>query len=126
MSNIIRKAYPVLNMHSTGCAINIERAVKVLAGVDDVSVDRAGNLMTVTFDTDRLTPGEIRAAVLAAGYDLILEDEREEDYFSRKSGRYYRRLKMRVVGAWPFAILLMLLSFFNPPYSNVLDRKSVV
>lgn len=121
MSNIIRKAYPVLNMYSTGCAINVEKAVKVLPGVADVSVSYANSLMTVTFDAGRLTSGKIRAAVLAAGYDLILEDEREEDYSSRKSGRYYRRLKMRVVGAWTFAILLMLLSFFNLPYSNVLQ-----
>lgn len=121
MSNIIRRAYPVQNMHNTGCAVDVERAVKMLAGVVDVMVSYANNLMSVTFDTDRLTSGEIRAAVQAVGYDLIIGDEHEEDFSSWKSGICYRRLKIRVIGAWTFAILLMLFSMLEFSYSNVIQ-----
>lgn len=119
MSNIIRKAYPVLNMHCTGCAINVERSVKMLAGVVDVSVDYANNLLSVSFDAHRLTPGEIRAAVLAAGYDLILNEDHTAEYPARrKPGKRYRLLKMRVIGAWVFSILLILISLLRLPYTN--------
>lgn len=33
MSNITKKAFPVLNMHCAGCANNVEKTVKKLAGV---------------------------------------------------------------------------------------------
>ena len=32
MSNITKKAFPVLNMHCAGCANNVEKTVKKLAG----------------------------------------------------------------------------------------------
>ena len=38
MSNITKKAFPVLNMHCAGCANNVEKTVKKLAGVVDASV----------------------------------------------------------------------------------------
>ena len=55
MGNIAKKAFPVLNMHCAGCANNVEKTVKKLSGVVDASVNF------------------IRAAVLAAGYDLIVD-----------------------------------------------------
>ena len=72
MGNIIKKAFPVLNMHCAGCANNVEKTVKKLAGVVDASVNFATNTLSVSYEADKLTPGEIRAAVLAAGYDLNL------------------------------------------------------
>ena len=33
MSNITKKAFPVLNMHCAGCANNVEKTVKKLAFV---------------------------------------------------------------------------------------------
>ena len=46
--------------------------MKKLAGVVDASVNFATNTLSVSYEADKLTPGEIRAAVLAAGYDLSL------------------------------------------------------
>ena len=43
MSNITKKAFPVLNMHCAGCANNVEKTVKKLAGVVDASVNFATN-----------------------------------------------------------------------------------
>ena len=67
MSNITKKAFPVLNMHCAGCANNVEKTVKKLAGVVDASVNFATNTLSVSYEADKLTPGEIRAAVLAGG-----------------------------------------------------------
>ena len=74
MGNTIKKAFPVLNMHCAGCANNVEKTVKKMPGVIEASVNFATNTLTVSYEKDQLTPGEIRAAVLAAGYDLIVEE----------------------------------------------------
>lgn len=50
----------------------------------------------------KLTPGEIRAAVLAAGYDLIMEEEHVEERQEEEQQKRYHRLKTRVIGAWIF------------------------
>lgn len=78
MGNLKKQTFPVLNMHCAGCANNVEKTVRKLVGVADASVNFASNTLSVSYETDKLTPGEIRAAVLAAGYDLIMEEEHVE------------------------------------------------
>lgn len=120
MPNQTKQTFPVLNMHCAGCANNVEKTVRKLVGVTDASVNFASNTLSVTFETDKLTPGEIRAAVLAAGYDLIIEQDHPEQRQEEEQHKRYRRLKLRVLGAWLFAIPLLLLSmvFMHVPYSN--------
>ena len=79
MGNLKKQTFPVLNMHCAGCANNVEKTVRKLVGVADASVNFASNTLSVSYETDKLTPGEIRAAVLAAGYDLIMEEEHVEE-----------------------------------------------
>ena len=66
MGNLKKQTFPVLNMHCAGCANNVEKTVRKLMGVADASVNFASNTLSVSYETDKLTPGEIRAAVLAA------------------------------------------------------------
>ena len=79
MGNLKKQTFPVLNMHCAGCANNVEKTVRKLVGVADASVNFASNTLSVSYETDKLTSGEIRAAVLAAGYDLIIEEEHVEE-----------------------------------------------
>ena len=120
MANLKKQTFPVLNMHCAGCANNVEKTVRKLVGITDASVNFASNTLSVSYETDKLTPGEIRAAVLAAGYDLIIEEDHVEERQEEEQQKRYRRLKGRVIGAWLFAIPLLLLSmvFMHVPYSN--------
>ena len=120
MGNLKKQTFPVLNMHCAGCANNVEKTVRKLVGVADASVNFASNTLSVSYETDKLTSGEIRAAVLAAGYDLIIEEEHVEERQEEEQQKRYRRLKTRVIGAWIFAVPLLLLSmvFMHVPYSN--------
>ena len=76
MSNITKKAFPVLNMHCAGCANNVEKTVKKLAGVVDASVNFATNTLSVSYDSGRDPErgtsgggtGETLPAAEAAGY----------------------------------------------------------
>ena len=110
MGNLKKQTFPVLNMHCAGCANNVEKTVRKLVGVADASVNFASNTLSVSYETDKLTPGEIRAAVLAAGYDLIMEEEHVEERQEEEQQKRYHRLKTRVIGAWIFAVPLLLLS----------------
>lgn len=120
MANLKKQTFPVLNMHCAGCANNVEKTVRKLVGITDASVNFASNTLSVSYEMDKLTPGEIRAAVLAAGYDLIIEEDHVEERREEEQQKRYRRLKGRVIGAWLFAIPLLLLSmvFMHVPYSN--------
>ena len=80
MGDIIKKSFPVLNMHCAGCANNVEKSVRHLAGVKESSVNFASNLLLVSYDSEQQTPESIRLAVVAAGYDLIVN----EDHMSNK------------------------------------------
>lgn len=123
MSNIMKKTFPVLNMHCAGCAANVEKTVKKLPGVADASVNFATNTLSVSYDADKLTPGEIRAAVLAAGYDLIVEEILKEERREEAQQRRYERLKRKVIGAWIFVIPMLLFSMvlMHMPYSNIIQ-----
>lgn len=123
MSNITKKTFPVLNMHCAGCAANVEKTVKKMPGVADASVNFATNTLSVSYDADKLTPGEIRAAVLAAGYDLIIEDILKEERREEAQQKRYERLKRKVIGAWIFVIPMLLFSMvlMHMPYSNIIQ-----
>lgn len=110
MGNIVKKAFPVLNMHCAGCANNVEKTVKKLTGVIDASVNFATNTLSVSYEADQITPGEIRAAVLAAGYDLIVEEALKEERQEEEQQKQYRLLKRQVIGAWIFVIPMLLFS----------------
>ncbi|WP_303013733.1 heavy metal translocating P-type ATPase [uncultured Bacteroides sp.] len=117
---MVKKTFPVLNMHCAGCANNVERTVRKLPGVIEASVNFAANTLAVSYQGDKLTPGEIRAAVLAAGYDLIIEENRKEERRMEEQHKQYLRLKRKVVGAWILVVPLLVFSmvWMHVPYSN--------
>ncbi|WP_148371986.1 heavy metal translocating P-type ATPase [Bacteroides bouchesdurhonensis] len=120
MGNIVKKSFPVLNMHCAGCANNVEKTVKKLTGVVEASVNFATNTLTVSYESGQLTPGEIRAAVLAAGYDLIIEEAHKEERQEEEQHKRYLRLKRKVIGAWILVVPLLLFSMvlMHIPYSS--------
>ena len=57
----------------------------------------------------------------SGGYDLIIEEENlKEERREEAQHQHYRKLKMQVVGAWVFAVPMLLLSmvFMHVPYSS--------
>lgn len=120
MGKITKKAFPVLNMHCAGCANNVEKTVKKMTGVVEASVNFATTSLTVSYENDQLTPGDIRAAVVAAGYDLIVEENHKEERKEEAQHQRYIRLKRKVIGAWILAVPMLVFSMIlmHVPYSN--------
>ncbi|MFA5470611.1 MAG: heavy metal translocating P-type ATPase [Acholeplasmataceae bacterium] len=69
----------VEGMTCATCAGNVDHAVKKLPGVFEVNVNIANDKMTVTFDMEVLKLSQIKKAVQDVGYDVILEEEIDEN-----------------------------------------------
>lgn len=64
----MNKKYSVTGMTCAACSSGIERTVSKLDGVSSCSVSLMGESMDVTFDENKLSDGDIRAAVTSLGY----------------------------------------------------------
>jgi Cu2+-exporting ATPase len=114
MDNTVKKTFPALKMHCAGCAMNIERTVKKLQGVTDASVNFASGILSITYQPDKLSPEDIRKTVIAAGYDLIIEENRQEERQAKEQQNQYSRLKRKVTGTWIFTLPIIAISMFFP------------
>ena len=120
MKDTVHKEYPVLEMSCASCANNVEQTVGKLHGVSEAAVNFASNTLSVTFDPAAITPQQIRAAVQAAGYDLIVDEEHGEQKREESERAHYLRLRRNTIGAWAFSLPLVLIAmvFMHMPYAN--------
>lgn len=120
MKNLETKTLPVLEMSCAVCAGNVENTVKGLPGVAEASVNFAANQLTVRYDPSLITLQQMQAAVQAAGYDLVVEEDDPTAVQEEMARRHYRKLRRNTIGAWVFSIPLALLGmvFMHLPYAN--------
>ena len=65
----MRKAmFAVTGMTCAACSARVEKAVRQVAGVSEVSVNLLKNSMKVAFDESAVSPAQIADAVRQAGY----------------------------------------------------------
>lgn len=117
---IEKKNFPVLEMSCASCATNVENAVKKLNGVTESSVNFASNTLSVAYDTRKIDPKQIRTAVQAIGYDLIVEEDASLDLQEKQQHEHYRKLRLKTIWAWVFSLPVALLGmvFMHMPYAN--------
>lgn len=122
MKKIVSKTYPVLEMSCAVCAMNVEQTVQQLNGVEKASVNFAANQLTVSFDPTALSPQQIRAAVQAAGYDLIIDEDDTTLKQQQAEQNHYRRMVRRTIGTWIFALPVAILGMFfmKLPYAHLI------
>ncbi len=102
------------------CANNVETTVKKMHGVDDASVNFATNSLKVTYHPSDISLQDMKSAVQAAGYDLIIEEENPMEIRDEMNWKRYILLKRNTIGAWILAIPLAILGmvFMHLPYVN--------
>lgn len=66
----MRKKLLIQGMHCASCAINIEKALKKVKGVNEVSVSALTNKAFVTAE-DSMKDEEMKKAVASAGYKVV-------------------------------------------------------
>ena len=68
-----KERFAVTGMTCSACSAHVEKAVRKLEGVQDVSVNLLQNSMQVSFQSDRVNPEQIVQAVERAGYGAALQ-----------------------------------------------------
>jgi Cu2+-exporting ATPase len=110
---------PVLEMGCAGCAATVEHIVKQLEGVEEASVNFASGMLTVSYRQAKTGLTAIQAAVEAAGYKLLIDEEHPIEAKERIDRQRYRKLKQQTAGAWSLAVPLLLIGmlWMHLPYS---------
>lgn len=101
------KTYVVVGMSCAACARAVERAVSRLPFVSTAAVNLATEKLFVSYDGERGGEGEIKSAVVAAGFEL--RDYKEQDAAAAPSERAkeYKSAKTRFFVLLGFSLVLM-------------------
>lgn len=102
----MKQTFPVLGMACTGCAAMVEKALRALDGVHEVTVSLVGRSVVVDYDEALVSPPQLSEAVRAAGYDMVVEAEASVEELSHTAWRLQLR---RMLLAWAFTLAAMLL-----------------
>lgn len=101
----MRKKFDVLGMTCAACAVHVEKDVRKVRGVTDVTVSLVGNTMTVDYDETAVRPADIIRSVKQGGYGA----RPAEDAQPETTAASLRAFRIRLWGSVAlFAILLYL------------------
>ena len=99
-----KKTIAVIGMMCAGCAANVERKMNQLEGVATASVNFPARTVLVEYDPSIITPQQMKDEIVKAGYDLVIEEDRNIVEIEKNA---YRQLRQRVIISWIFAFLVM-------------------
>lgn len=103
----MKKTIPVIGMACSACSANVERKLRSLEGMNEVSVSLAGRTATVDFDPEKLSLDDMKREISDIGYDMVIESGRSAEEINR---REYKLLTRRTALSWVFAIAVMSVS----------------
>ncbi|MBQ8957185.1 MAG: heavy metal translocating P-type ATPase [Bacteroidales bacterium] len=102
-----RQTFPVVGMMCAACSANVEKRLREMEGVTDVSVSLPGRTAMVDYDPEKVTPDDMHREVAAAGYELIIDTETNVEDLQRRA---FVSLRWRTIVSWLFAAAVMVLS----------------
>lgn len=112
---MIQEEFNVTGMTCAACQANVERTVKKLTGVENVSVNLLNENMSVTFNEKEVTDDKIINAVISIGYGASLKHADKEkstvrsDWETKQSNEQIKQksMKRRLFSSVCFLIPLM-------------------
>ena len=117
----IKKTFPVLEMSCASCAVNAESILKSQQGVVNATVNFATAAASVEYISGIINPISLKKAVQAGGYDLLVEENKDEaSIIENLQQNKFSLLKKRTYWALGFSAPLVIISMFfmNMPYAN--------
>ena len=102
-----KKTFAVLGMMCAGCAANVERRLNQTEGVQSASVNLPARTALVEYDNAITSPEQLKAALSAIGYDMVIEEDRNVEAIEQQA---YRSLTKKVAVSWGLALLVMAIS----------------
>lgn len=109
---IQKRTIPVVGMACSSCSAHVEKTLSEQKGVTSASVNLATRAALVEYDDAVITLEQMKAAVNAIGFDLVIEQDRSVEEIER---REYTLLKRKTLLAWLFAVGVMGAPFILPP-----------
>ena len=104
---MIKKTIPVVGMACSSCSANVERKLNSLKGVHSASVNLAGRSALIEYDPSVITLEQMKEAVNAIGFDLVIEQDRSVEEIERREWVLLRR---KTLLSWFFALIVMAIS----------------
>ena len=117
-----RRTFPVVGMMCAACSANVDRCLRRIEGVHDVSVSLPGRTAMVDYDPSLTNPDAMRRAVAAAGYDLVVDTGTDVDDIHRRA---YLDLRRRMWLSWAFAAAVMLFGMGLTPLGHGLAANII-
>ena len=99
-----KKTFAVLGMMCAGCAANVERRLSQTEGVASVAVNLPARTALIEYDNAITSPEQLKAALSAIGYDMVIEEDRNVEAIEQQA---YRSLTKKVAVSWGLALLVM-------------------
>lgn len=116
-----KQTIPVLGMSCASCAGSAESVVQQQDGVLHAEVNYGTGNLTVEYMPEITNAEKLQQAVQGAGYDLLLEDEtQQQEALAQIQEEHYKKLKFKTT----WAIILSLpvfvygMFFMDAPYAN--------
>ena len=118
MRVIMKQKFDVTGMTCSACSSRVEKCVRHLDGIKDVSVNLLTNSMQAEYDDSKLTDERIIEAVVKAGYGASVKGEHKESSAEQtKAGgktnpieEQMKQMKRRLILSFVFLIPLMYVS----------------
>ena len=74
-----KESFPVVGMSCAACAVSVESIVASIKGVAAASVNYANQQLQVQYESQTTNPTLFKEAVLAIGYDLLINSTTAKD-----------------------------------------------
>lgn len=116
----IKETFPVLEMTCAACAISVESMLKSVDGVKNAGVNFANLEAWVEYDPKMTNPDALRDTVRSIGYDLIIEQENQQEIKEASQVKHYNAIKKRTIWASILSLPVVTIGMFfmNIPYAN--------
>ena len=117
---IQKRTIPVVGMACSSCSAHVEKTLSEQKGVTSASVNLATRAALVEYDDAVITLEQMKAAVNAIGFDLVIEQDRSVEEIER---REYTLLKRKTLLAWLFAVGVMGAPLILPPAGGTASNQ---
>ena len=102
-----KKTIAILGMMCAGCSARVEKRLNELDGIETAAVNLPARTALVEYDPQRITLEQMKDALGAIGYDMVIEEDRNVEAIEHRA---YKALCTKVILSWLFALLVMAIS----------------
>ncbi len=128
--NYLKKRFDVTGMTCSACSAHVEKAIRRLDGVEDVTVSLMTNTATVEYDSEKCEIGAIYNAVTDAGYGIAEHKESVKKDAVKAVADEEHDMKSRLIASFALLIPLMYIAmghmFSLPIFSFLAGTENAV